>query len=946
MTVIGSAFVEISPKLVSSFASDTTKALTAGLQSATSKLSELAKGVGKNISDSVQSGLDPSGIAPRLDASLRDASEGSKRAGQTAGADFSAGFATDAADKLREDRKKLAPSDSAGAKTAGEEAGSEYGTEFGEKAQDSIKEHLRGLAELAVGYFAGAEAFSVIKESVEASEQLGSALRVTQAVITATGGAAGVTAKQVQALATSLSFKIGINTTDVEKAANVLLTFKGIAGSTFADTLKAAGDLQGVFKTDLAGAALQLGKALNDPANGLTKLARVGVSFTDQEKQLVTSLEKSGNLLGAQKIILGEVATQFGGAGEAAATAGQRFSVAFTNLKTALGGGIADALEKLTPAISGVLGALGPALKSIGGILGTVLAPLGAALGGAVVALAPGLKALATVFAQIVTDASPLLVIVAKIASAFLKELGPSIANILKGAKPAIDSFVKLVESAFGKDGTLSAGIGPILESVLKPLAANIGPLATAFSGLFTQLIPLIPAFAQLIPPFTQLLTLIAGRIVFPQLTAFIDILAKLAQVTVPLFVGSITVVAKAMQYLSDIIQLPFRALGNLLAILGRLTHLPGFDSVSKSIGNVTGSLSSASTQAGATASNLGKVNSAAGNTKPINDAAAATSGLSDQYGVLNDALQQAATLLQAFLDLASGEQKTAGATDLSVIGDARQQLQLYLQTASGEISKPEGLLEQQQNIFKAQADILPQLSQLAIQSGGNFDTFRQKVLLLAGSLTTNVSQSLGISTEKAQEFVAQVLKVPTQAEFKELVDDSKVKPAVDQINTQLNEIAALKTVSVQLALNDPGKFISDLNAIIQAGVQVSPNKPFKVTLGQVQYAYGGITTEDRIDHNGSNRREVVIPLDRGRQRILELLHQSGLDGVTSKTSALAVGPGASDATGAMLRQLLDAIGKIQGGDTFQIASMDPLLSAFEVIEQKKAAAFRLAKAS
>jgi hypothetical protein len=63
--------------------------------------------------------------------------------------------------------------------------------------------------------------------------------------------------------------------------------------------------------------ATMLGKALNDPIQGLTALRRVGVSFTEQQVEQVRVLQQSGDLMGAQKLILQELQNQYGGSGAA-----------------------------------------------------------------------------------------------------------------------------------------------------------------------------------------------------------------------------------------------------------------------------------------------------------------------------------------------------------------------------------------------------------------------------------------------------------------------------------------------------------------------------------------------------------------------------------------------------------------------------------------------------
>jgi hypothetical protein len=67
--------------------------------------------------------------------------------------------------------------------------------------------------------------------------------------------------------------------------------------------------------------AIQLGKALNDPVAGISALTRVGVTFTDQQKEQIKAMQEAGDTAGAQAIILGELNKEFGGQAQAAAKA-------------------------------------------------------------------------------------------------------------------------------------------------------------------------------------------------------------------------------------------------------------------------------------------------------------------------------------------------------------------------------------------------------------------------------------------------------------------------------------------------------------------------------------------------------------------------------------------------------------------------------------------------
>jgi phage-related protein len=63
---------------------------------------------------------------------------------------------------------------------------------------------------------------------------------------------------------------------------------------------------------------MMLGKALNDPTTGLSALTRVGVTFSDQEKEQIKTMMAHNDVAGAQKVMLKELSSEFGGSAEAA----------------------------------------------------------------------------------------------------------------------------------------------------------------------------------------------------------------------------------------------------------------------------------------------------------------------------------------------------------------------------------------------------------------------------------------------------------------------------------------------------------------------------------------------------------------------------------------------------------------------------------------------------
>jgi hypothetical protein len=129
-----------------------------------------------------------------------------------------------------------------------------------------------------------------------------------------------------------------------------LVTFTKIMGEEFDRTIELSADLATRFKTSLPDAAMQLGKALNDPVANLGALSRAGIQFSKDQKEVIKTLFESGRESEAQKIILAELETQFGGSARAAR---DTFGGALKSLKNASAdlleseGGLNDAKEQI-----------------------------------------------------------------------------------------------------------------------------------------------------------------------------------------------------------------------------------------------------------------------------------------------------------------------------------------------------------------------------------------------------------------------------------------------------------------------------------------------------------------------------------------------------------------------------------------------------------------------
>jgi len=175
----------------------------------------------------------------------------------------------------------------------------------------SVKSMAASLAgALGVGFSFKA----IIDETVRAER----AMAQIEARIKSTGAAAGFTAPQLAEMASALQKATTFSDEAVLEMQSVLLTFRNVQGDVFRQATEAALDLSTGLGQDLKNSALQLGKALENPVQGLTALRRIGVQFTDEQENLIKNFVRTGDVASAQQIILKRVEQGFGGAARAA----------------------------------------------------------------------------------------------------------------------------------------------------------------------------------------------------------------------------------------------------------------------------------------------------------------------------------------------------------------------------------------------------------------------------------------------------------------------------------------------------------------------------------------------------------------------------------------------------------------------------------------------------
>lgn len=244
----------------------------------------------------------------------------------------------------------------------------------------SLGSKLKSVGGAVAGGLAVGAVVSFGKATVSAAQESAVATQRLDAVFKAMGDTTGNASKAAQDYATSLSNKTGIDDEAIIKAQAMLATFGAVSSETarqagIFDRATAAGaDLAAAGFGTLDSNAVQLGKALQDPAKGITALAKSGVTFTEAQKKQIAAMQKSGDLLGAQKVVLAAVEGQVKGTAEATATAADKQAVAYGNMQEAIGTQLLPIMNELMSVFTKLFGIIGNNAQVIVPVIAAIIA--------------------------------------------------------------------------------------------------------------------------------------------------------------------------------------------------------------------------------------------------------------------------------------------------------------------------------------------------------------------------------------------------------------------------------------------------------------------------------------------------------------------------------------------------------------------------------------------
>lgn len=231
------------------------------------------------------------------------------------------------------------------------------------EANDKASKALGGLGNvltkgLAIGAAGAAAALAglgaALVESVKLAGQQQAVEQQLTNTLKSTQNAAGLTKTELLELASSLQDLTTFGDEAIIKAEDLLLTFTNIGGPIFKEATATILDMSTALGQDLKSSTIQLGKALNDPIEGISALRRVGVSFTNDQEATIKQLVETGQTVEAQRLILAELNKEFGGSAAAAADTYQgrlqQLKNSMGDLGEAIGGVLLPGLTDLATA--------------------------------------------------------------------------------------------------------------------------------------------------------------------------------------------------------------------------------------------------------------------------------------------------------------------------------------------------------------------------------------------------------------------------------------------------------------------------------------------------------------------------------------------------------------------------------------------------------------------
>lgn len=220
------------------------------------------------------------------------------------------------------------------------------------KSLTAFSTEIQSVTKLLGTLFVGQKIVKFAKTSIDSIEKERKELNLLNTTLKTTGATAWTTQQQLADMAQAFEKESNYTSEQIQRAQTVMLGFKTVTGDVFNSAMQNVLDMSEVMGMDLVSAVQTVGKALDDPVKGLGSLQRQGFAFTESQKAMLEEMVKTGRQAEAQKIILDELATTYGGASKAGQNAFQQLNIAVGNLQKVIGENLAPVVESIATDIT------------------------------------------------------------------------------------------------------------------------------------------------------------------------------------------------------------------------------------------------------------------------------------------------------------------------------------------------------------------------------------------------------------------------------------------------------------------------------------------------------------------------------------------------------------------------------------------------------------------
>lgn len=455
---------------------------------------------------------------------------------------------------------------------------------------------------------------NVVEDSIQVAMKHQVVETQTAAVLRSTKDASGETAASIDQMSTALSRQTMFSKDTIQTGENMLLTFTGIGKQVFPQATQAMLDLSQATGQSMTSSAMQLGKALGDPLKGMSALQRVGVTFSEDEQKQIKTMMAHNDVMGAQKVMLKELETEFGGSATAAGkTFAGQMAILQNNMddfKESLGEAI---LPMLSSFVSFITSNVMPIINAFGDwftgtaipnvqrflaqfvpfqhafddtaayilVLQGTFAQLFGAIGSFIGSLINQFSGLKETFSigniignarEAIADLADFINNAAIALTKFISHIDvKAVANDIKSTFNTIVSIGQGVVNVV--QAIINAFNSPFVKSIIKDFQDMANYLGATFKPVIDQLVitwktQLLPAFQQLLPALAPIGAIIGGVIV----VAF-GLLIGIITGVIKAVAGFLTGWAQAFGGIIQIISGAVSIIGNLLKLIWDLFH-------------------------------------------------------------------------------------------------------------------------------------------------------------------------------------------------------------------------------------------------------------------------------------------------------------------------------------------------------------------------------------